>query len=450
MTFYIFSDTRVSETQHNIPAVFTLNDPNATSVTVVNENLTIPVVNGSFSDTFANASTVHIYQVNDGAAPPPPPGPPAAPVIANFSPDTAPVGDGHTTATSITLTGKGEANSTVNVLDGKTVGHASVDASGAWSLLDSGLTVGAHSFTATDTDANGTSAASAAYVVTIDAPTAPPPGGNLVTNGGFETGDFTGWTESGNVAPLSYGPQLFITSSAHSGQDAAGFGPVGSDGTISQNLTTVIGQSYTLDFWLANATGGTNDFTAKIGGVTELHLANAAAQPYTHYNFSFTATSTSTTLEFDFRQDLSEWHLDDVSVVQVSGNLVTNGGFETGDFTGWTDSGNVAHTSYGPQLFITSSAHSGQYAVGFGSVGSDGTISQNLTTVVGHSYTLDFWLANAPAAPTISPPRLAALRNCTWSTRLGSHTRIIPTTSPRRARAHPWNSTSGKIPRTGN
>ena len=318
-TFYIFSDTRDSETQHNIPAKFTLNDPNATSVTVVNENRTIPVVNGSFSDSFANASTVHIYQVNDAGAPPPPPGIPAAPVIVSFSPDTAPVGDGHTTATSITLTGKGEASSTVNVFDGKTsIGNASVDANGNWGLLDSGLTVGSHSFTATDTNANGTSVASAAYVVTIDAPTAPPPGGNLVTNGSFETGDFTGWTKGGNVAPLSYGPQLFITSSAHSGQYAAGFGSVGSDGTISQNLTTVVGQSYTLDFWLTNASGGPDDFTAKIGGVTELHLVNAAGQPYTHYTYNFTATSTSTPLEFDFRQDPSEWHLDDVSVVQAT------------------------------------------------------------------------------------------------------------------------------------
>ena len=82
-TFYIFADTRDSETQHNIPAVFTLNDPNATSVTVVNENRTIPVVNGSFSDTFANASTVHIYQVNDGAGPPPtPPARPPRPSLA--------------------------------------------------------------------------------------------------------------------------------------------------------------------------------------------------------------------------------------------------------------------------------------------------------------------------------------------------------------------------------
>jgi hypothetical protein len=66
--FYIFADTRDSETQHNIQATFTIADQNATSVTVVNENRTIPVVNGAFGDTFANAWTVHIYQVNDGGS----------------------------------------------------------------------------------------------------------------------------------------------------------------------------------------------------------------------------------------------------------------------------------------------------------------------------------------------------------------------------------------------
>ena len=61
--FYIFADTRESMTQTNISATFTIADKNATSVTVVNENRTIPVVNGVFTDTFATAATVHIYHI---------------------------------------------------------------------------------------------------------------------------------------------------------------------------------------------------------------------------------------------------------------------------------------------------------------------------------------------------------------------------------------------------
>jgi hypothetical protein len=131
-----------------------------------------------------------------------------------------------------------------------------------------------------------------------------------VTNPGFETSDFTGWTLSGNVAP----PQAIITTASHSGSYAADFGSVGTDGVLSQNLTTVAGQTYTFDFWLANLGGGPNDFTAKIGGVTEMHLVNQPVQGYMEYVFNFTATSSTTPIEFDFMQNPSEWHLDDVSV----------------------------------------------------------------------------------------------------------------------------------------
>jgi hypothetical protein len=61
--FYIFTDTRDSMTQSNIPATFTLADKNATSVAVIGENRTIAVTNGVFTDTFATAPTVHIYRV---------------------------------------------------------------------------------------------------------------------------------------------------------------------------------------------------------------------------------------------------------------------------------------------------------------------------------------------------------------------------------------------------
>src|SRR5208337_900667 len=69
---YIFAATRDSEYATNISATFTLSDKNATSVTVVNENRTIPVTNGVFTDTFATGATVHIYEVNDGSGTTPP------------------------------------------------------------------------------------------------------------------------------------------------------------------------------------------------------------------------------------------------------------------------------------------------------------------------------------------------------------------------------------------
>ena len=87
------------------------------------------------------------------------------------------VGDGITNANTLTLTGTAEANSTVKVYDGATLlGSATANGSGAWSYTTAALANGAHSLTATATDAAGNiSSASSAMAVTIDtvAPVAP-------------------------------------------------------------------------------------------------------------------------------------------------------------------------------------------------------------------------------------------------------------------------------------
>ena len=60
--FYIFATTRASESLTNISATFTV--ARGTLATVVGESRTINIVGGQFTDTFANAWTVHIYQIS--------------------------------------------------------------------------------------------------------------------------------------------------------------------------------------------------------------------------------------------------------------------------------------------------------------------------------------------------------------------------------------------------
>ena len=101
---------------------------------------------------------------------------PSPPTIIGYSPDTGTIGDGNTSATVLTLTGTGEANSTALIYDGATLlGTAYVNTSGNWSFQTGTLSGGVHKFTATDKDwAGNTSAASTALNVTIGS-TSPPP-----------------------------------------------------------------------------------------------------------------------------------------------------------------------------------------------------------------------------------------------------------------------------------
>lgn len=145
----------------------------------------------------------------------------------------------------------------------------------------------------------------------------------LVTNGGFETGNFSGWTTT--LAPA--GSLLAVnTADPHTGTYAASYGATGgSDDTISQTLSTVAGQSYTISFWLTHPTGvASNDFSAYWGptstplSVNLLSIASAGLFQYTQYTFTETASTSSTVLTFSGRETPAYFYLDDVSVTPQS------------------------------------------------------------------------------------------------------------------------------------
>lgn len=137
------------------------------------------------------------------------------------------------------------------------------------------------------------------------------PAAELVVNGGFETGDFTGWTLLGNTSNTAVDPNF-----AYQGTYGAKLGSIGSDGFLSEILPTVTGQTYTLSYAVENVGNPPDDFGVNWGGVLVpgSNLVNVGPFPGTVYSFTVVAPGPSTQLQFYFRQDPSFWGLDVVSV----------------------------------------------------------------------------------------------------------------------------------------
>jgi hypothetical protein len=141
-------------------------------------------------------------------------------------------------------------------------------------------------------------------------------GQNLVTNGGFETGDFTGWTL--NASSTKVAKTLGLV---HSGKYSANLGQSKTLGWLSQTLATSAGQTYQISLWLRNKKnnrGATpNEFQVQWEGMTLFDRVNIPYGAWTNLQFTVTATNSGSLLRLGFRDDPYYLGLDDVSVKPV-------------------------------------------------------------------------------------------------------------------------------------
>jgi len=158
-------------------------------------------------------------------------------------------------------------------------------------------------------------------------------GPSLIQNGGFETGDFTGWTLEGTGVvgdlifnavvdefSLSYGNGIFFI---HSGTYGAFLGESGQLSTLSQPLTTSPGQGYRLSFWLDNPQSGSGqqfrlNWNTNSPAISQIYyFTNPPAFGWYNFNFVVTATGTNTVLQFRTENIPAGFGLDDVSVLPI-------------------------------------------------------------------------------------------------------------------------------------
>jgi hypothetical protein len=145
------------------------------------------------------------------------------------------------------------------------------------------------------------------------------PLGNLLVNGGFETGSFGGWAVT--IPPADSG-NCGVTDNSwyvHDGVYGAFFGPVTGGCFISQMIATVPGDFYDVTGWMriypaAAGTAPDNWFEFWWGGASVIRLEDDSSLTWGQGVFHLLATTTATEVRFGFYNPPGVFAFDDVVV----------------------------------------------------------------------------------------------------------------------------------------
>jgi len=142
----------------------------------------------------------------------------------------------------------------------------------------------------------------------------PASAGNLVFNGGFETGNFQGW----NVPP-SIPMQSQFTVNSDSPHSGARYAQLSSTALqfVSQTLPTQAGENYELSFWLRRENFLNGGVVVRWEGQNTLLIPGGPPMDWTLFTVPLHSNITGSFLEFGQASFPFEYHIDDISVVPI-------------------------------------------------------------------------------------------------------------------------------------